>query len=410
MNHGKVIGSTLIVIGTSIGAGMLALPIISAAAGFVPAVLLLIAVWILMTFTGLLLLEATLQFKQYENNFSTMAKATLGIVGQVGAWISCLMLLYALTAAYIAGNTSLMVHLLQSVGIHSPNWVSSLLFTCVLGSAIFWSASTVDHCNRVLISVKGILLTGSFVFMLPHVNMIHLLSCCSGHSSKYLLTAVTIFLCAFGFHNVVPSLVNYIGLEPKALRKIIITGTTITCGIYFLWLLVTLGIMPLYGENSFSMVVKTDGSVGLFIQTLCALLHNKWLYYGINGFANIAMTTSFLGVALGLFDFLADGFHRSNTHFGRFQSALLTFIPPLLFALFYPEGFILALGYASVFVIVITILLPVLFVYQLRKRSASPALYRVRGGSWILIGLMILSVVFIGLQILSNLHYLPMLG
>ncbi|OGT07162.1 MAG: hypothetical protein A2103_03340 [Gammaproteobacteria bacterium GWF2_41_13] len=409
MNHSKVIGSTLIVIGTSIGAGMLALPIISAAAGFLSAVLLLTAVWILMTFTALLLLEATLRFKQYENNFSTMAKATLGIVGQVGAWISCLMLMYALTAAYIAGNTSLIASLFQSIGLHVPDWMNSLLFTGVLGAAIFWSTSVVDYCNRMLISVKGILLASSFAFMLPHINVIHLFDGYPGHSSKYLLAATTIFLCAFGFHNVVPSLVNYVGPEPKTLKKIIITGTTITFIVYFLWLLVTLGIVPLYGVNSFSTVAKAHESVGLFIQLLCALLHSKWLCYGINGFADIAMTTSFFGVALGLFDFLADGFHRSNTRLGRFQSALLTFIPPLVFALFYPEGFIRALGYASFFVIIITILLPVLIVYQLRKRATPISLYRVGGGPWILIGLMILSVGFIGLQILSSLHYLPVL-
>lgn len=60
-----------------------------------------------------------------------------------------------------------------------------------------------------------------------------------------------------------------------------------------------------------------------------------------------ALATSFLGVALGLFDYLADLFQRSNTAAGRLQTGAITFPPPLAFALFYPRGFVMALGYAG---------------------------------------------------------------
>ncbi|PMC11863.1 hypothetical protein CJ207_25730, partial [Klebsiella aerogenes] len=33
---------------------------------------------------------------------------------------------------------------------------------------------------------------------------------------------------------------------------------------------------------------------------------------------------------------------------GRIQSGVITFLPPLAFALFYPRGFVMALGYAGV--------------------------------------------------------------
>lgn len=62
---------------------------------------------------------------------------------------------------------------------------------------------------------------------------------------------------------------------------------------------------------------------------------------------------NFLGVSLGLFDFLADGFKQSNTHGGRFRTALLTFVPPFMFAILYPQRFILALGYAAIFVAIL---------------------------------------------------------
>lgn len=51
-------------------------------------------------------------------------------------------------------------------------------------------------------------------------------------------------------------------------------------------------------------------------------------------FADLALATSFLGVALGLFDYLADLFQRRNTVAGRLQTGAITFLPPLAFALF----------------------------------------------------------------------------
>ncbi len=43
----KTIGSTLLVAGTTIGAGMLALPLVSATTGFIPTLGMMIVVWAL---------------------------------------------------------------------------------------------------------------------------------------------------------------------------------------------------------------------------------------------------------------------------------------------------------------------------------------------------------------------------
>lgn len=74
-------------------------------------------------------------------------------------------------------------------------------------------------------------------------------------------------------------------------------------------------------------------------------------------FADLALATSFLGVALGLFDYLADLFQRRSTVSGRLQTGLITFLPPLAFALFYPRGFVMALGYAGVALAVLALLI-----------------------------------------------------
>jgi aromatic amino acid transport protein len=398
----QIIGSALILIGTAIGAGMLALPLISAQAGFIPALILLIGIWLLMTLTALLVLEVNLAFPINKNNFNTMAMATLGPVGQFVAWLTCLLLLYALTSAYIAGNASLLAQASQTFFNHSLSSDSdAILFTLVFGGIVFISTRSVDIVNRSLISIKGITLILILIVLLPHVNTAQLIH--QEGSVKYLWAAAPIFLTSFGFHTVIPSLSSYLNKDAKALKKIIVIGAAVPLLIYTLWLICALGIIPLVGSNSFTEIAAQGNSVGNFVGTLDKIVNNHWVSIGVDGFSNIAMTTSFLGVTLGLFDFLADGFKRKNSRAGRLQTALLTFIPPLAFAIYYPKGFIMALGYGAIFVAILEIILPVLMVYKLRQSQTLSSSYRAPIGNALLILILICGLVLIATQLLNSL-------
>ena len=151
------------------------------------------------------------------------------------------------------------------------------------------------------------------------------------------------------------------------MQKVILYGTIIPLVIYLIWLACSLGIIPLSGQTSFSSIATQNASVGGFIAAIDHLIHSHWVTASVDTFADVAMTTSFLGVTLGLFDFLADAFKRQNHRIGRLQTALLTYLPPFIFAVFYPQGFILALGYAAIFVAILEIILPSLMVHKLRN-------------------------------------------
>ena len=407
INYSKFVGSVLIVIGTSIGAGILALPLVSAPIGPIFAIGALVVIWALMTVTGLLVLEVNLSLEAKSCSFSSMADKTLGYSGKIIAWLSCLLLLYALTAAYIAGATSLLKELFYYYfSVEIPNFINASLFILILGGAVFWSTKATDFLNRGLISAKGILLLITIALLMPHVDIATMISQVALGKSEYLFAVFPIFITAFGYHTVIPSIRMYLGDKPRELRNIIILGTTVPLLIYIVWVGIVLNIVPLSGDgNSFEQI---KGSVGGFMMAVIAIINNKWVSFGINGFSNVAMTTSFLGVTLGLFDFIADGFSRSDTRLGRFQTAGLTFIPPLIFALYFPRGFILALGYAAIFVTILEIILPALMVYKLRyAQNMHKHLYEVWGGKSLLFVVAIIGIILIILQILISLHALP---
>lgn len=364
----KFIGSIMITIGTAIGAGMLALPMVSCNSGFFTTFILTIFIWLLMTLTGFLILEISLAFPLYKNNFATMAQATLGTTGKIITLITYLILLYAVTGAYISGNASLLSMLLNHYcHILVPNWMNAVLFTLVLGGIIFWSTRAVDCLNRALLGTKCVFLFLTLFLLLPYVKISLLIN--PHHEFSSIFMALPIFVCAFCYHMVIPSLINYNGKNVNILKKIIFCGTTITLLIYCFWLCVTLGIIPLKGVNSFATINNNHNDVGNFIEILTHIINKPLISMGIDAFANIAMTTSFLGVGLSLFDFLADSCKRQNNLSGRLQTSILAFLPPLVFAIFYPQGFVLALNYAAIFIIMLCVILPAVMVLKSRYKN-----------------------------------------
>lgn len=407
MNN-KILGSTLLVIGTTIGAGMLALPMVSARSGFISASIALIAIWAIMTISGLFILEVNLAFPEYRNSLGTMAGTILGCPGKVLMWVCTLLILYALTAAYVAGSASLLESMfMQYFQIKVPNWINVVIYVLVMGGLVFWSTRAVDYCNRIFLSLKGICLVIVLILILPHVNIAMLITDSHLHSPKYLWAILPILITSFGFHTVIPSITNYVGAKARELKIIIWVGTVTALLVYLFWLFASLGVVPLSGQYGFTELAKNHNSVGKLMENVSALLQNKYITTFINGFANFAMTTSFLGVTLSLFDFLADGFNRPNTHYGRAQTAALTFVPPVIFTLFFPEGFVLALKYSGFFITILLIILPGLMVYKLRKSNALKSSYRVFGGN-VTIGLVLLAGVFlIVVGMLALINVLP---
>jgi tyrosine-specific transport protein len=224
-----------------------------------------------------------------------------------------------------------------------------------------------------------------------------------------LFAATPVFLHIFNYHFVIPSLRMYAGDKANILKWIIVCGTVMSLIFYMLWAIATLGTVPTTGLNSFESLSQLGHAVDTpdFIKAITTIINNKWATTCINGFYNISMTTSFLGVSLGLFDFLADGFKRANTHSGRLQTAGMTFLPPVIFALFFPSGFIMALNYSSCFIAILCIILPALMVYRLRKNRELKSSYRSSISSKMLIPLAVFGGILFLLPILANLHLLP---
>jgi len=397
---GKIVGSTMLIMGTLIGGGVLALPMVGIGSGFLSVAALTIFMWALMLITGFLFVEVNLALPG-ENSFPSMAQKTLGSLGRLATFVSYLLLLYALVAAYISGGGSLLSQLFSLGGINFSSLWGSLLFVFILGICVFHGIKAVDHVNRYLFSFKAFFLIASLVLLTPYVDisnpLIH-------HGTvSYIWAAAPIFLCSFGYHVLIPTITHYLNRDVKTIRRVLITGTLLTMLIYIYWLFELLGLIS---KAQFAAFLHARGSTGELIALVMNQVNNRWIASVINGFANITITTSFLGVSLGLVDFLSDAL-KGSISLKRRDIVLLAFIPPTLFALFYPQGFIVALGYASICVAFSHVMLPAMMAWRMRKNCPQSS-YRMWGGRTLLVVVFLIGLALIVMQIMAS--WLPHLS
>ncbi|WP_440992634.1 amino acid permease [Cysteiniphilum litorale] len=356
-------GSAMIITGTSVGAGMLAIPATVAACGFWLASLLLIVVWFVMMLTALLLAEVNLAMPN-GTNFSRMAHATLGKGGQLITWISYLLLLYSLTAAYSAGGGNLIASGLNRVGLYLPDAVNSAIFILILGFFVYIGTRAVDHANKALMLIKFLAFFAFVVAIAPSIQQT--LLDVETHSFNFVWITFPILITSFGFHHIIPTLRSYVNSDRATLRKAIIFGSFIPLVIYLIWVLCTLGSIPIYGAESFQSIIQSGNTSAGIVGSYHSTHIGSFAYL----FESVAITTSFLGVTLGLFDFNRDTYRLQRpTHINKIAVFVITFLPPFLFAVFYPQGFIIALGYASIFVAILLIGLPAAMTWVIRARQ-----------------------------------------
>ncbi|EGU30274.1 aromatic amino acid transport family protein [Vibrio scophthalmi] len=398
MSKSKVLGSTLIIAGTTIGAGMLALPLASAGIGFSTSLTIMAALWALMAYTALIMVELH-QHASSDATLHTLAKQILGKKGKYLASFAMLFLFYSLCAAYIAGGGSQFNQRLdQWFDLKLSAASGTVIFTLLVASIVVIGTATVDKVNRVLFTLKLVAMATVLLFLAPNVTQSYLLS--MPIQQGLIVAAIPVIFTSFGFHGSIPAIVRYLDGDTPALKKAIVIGSAIPLVIYIFWQLVTLGVV------SQSELVDNQGLAAL-ISTLSATVQQNNIANIIGLFADLALLTSFLGVSLGLFEFLGDSINKQKN--SRVLTGLVTFTPPMCFALFYPQGFIMALGYAAIALAILAIFLPVVMIHKVR-RTEHNAPYQVGGGN---LGLMVctgVGVMIVSAQILITIGILPALG
>ncbi|WP_040975436.1 tryptophan permease [Necropsobacter massiliensis] len=414
MIHNKIpslFGGAMIIAGGTIGAGMLANPTSTAGVWFIGSIMVLIYTWFCMTTSGLMLLEANLHYPSGAS-FDTIVKDLLGKGWNLINGLSVAFVLYILTYAYITSGggitESFLNQLLSSEqsAVEIGRTFGSLIFCIILAAFVWLSTKAVDRVSTLLIAgmvISFVLsITGLVSSVKPEV-LFDSIAQGEPHYLSYVWVALPVCLVSFGFHQNVPSLVKYYHRDGNRVMKSVFVGTLIALIIYIIWQLAVQGNLP---RAEFAPVIEKGGDIAVLLDALSSYVQTDYIGLILRFFAYMAIASSFLGVTLGLFDYIADLFKLDDSAAGRTKTALLTFLPPLILSLLFPFGFVIAIGYAGLAATIWAAIVPALLAKACRRKFPHRS-YTVYGGNVMIYFIILFGLLNIFAQLAMQFGWLP---
>jgi len=385
---GSLISGALLISGTTIGAGMLALPFVTGVAGFGPAMAINTVCWLFMLCTGLLFLEVTLWMPEGSNLLS-MSRHFLGRWGWAIAGIAFLFLYYCLLVAYFSGGVPILIEGLEQVHMTiAPGW-GYFGVALIFGLILFAGSSAIGRINLILMG--GLILSYLTLIAMGSADVVSdRLE--QSNWSLGLLAAPTLF-SAYGYHNIIPSVTTYLRRDEKRMRYAIVLGTLLPFLVYSSWQWLVIGALPQ------SLIQETVESGKTITHALALASHNPWMVMVGRYFSLFAIITSLLGVAFSMIDFIGDGTKIPRHGWGRVLLCLIVIAPPALLSANVPGLFFSALHYAGGFgEAILNGFFPIALVWVGRYWHHLHSRHILRGGRLSLSLLMLITLIIVGYE------------
>ncbi|MEZ8961955.1 amino acid permease [Vibrio cyclitrophicus] len=361
-----MIGSSLIIAGTALGAGMLAIPMVLAQFGLLYGTLLMVLICFGTTYAALLLLEATIKAGG-GLGLNSIVRKTLGRQGQLLTNGLLYALLICLLMAYILGAGDLLSKLLSNFGIEITATTSQIVFTLIAGAVVASGTGVIDKLNRALFFVMLASLFATMTFLAPSMTQENLMQVTS-HDHVDLIKTSAILFTSFGFMVVIPTLVSYNHeATDKQLRNMVIVGSLIPLVCYLCWLFAVVGNLS---EEQFRSFKNVSDLMAAFEA------QSPWVGNILSTFTGLALLTSFFGVAMALFNQNKDMFNQNTA-----VTYCISFILPLVGSLLAADKFLQVLNYAGIILVFLAVFVPLVMVHKQRFMKVADDRYRAEGGN-----------------------------
>lgn len=373
----KQLGSIMLIAGTCIGSGMIALPIAFAEIGILPCLGLMILIWLLIYFTSLVSVELNLQAGKGET-LGNLGKKFSGKTAEIIGTSSFKILSYALMAVYIYAGSSVVQKMIQySYGASCDFILIAICYSLLSMLMLTLPIKFLDYINRFLfiglIFVIGLLVIGLFS-MIEWSNMPLIVD--NKSISISIRQILPVLFTAFGFQVIFHILTNYCNKDKVMLKKAFFWGSIIPAIIYMIWTSSILAVIydknPLFYEKMSNSPIE----VGDLIEELSVI--SKWTFVKmlVWWISLLTIITSVVGVGAGLKESLQEIVEKNFSLKCKTNllSAFLAIFPGFIVAALVPNAFIKVLGFAGMILVIIAILLPI---YLLTKIDFKKLNYKI---------------------------------
>ena len=350
-----------LIVGTTIGAGMLSLPLICQGLSWVMLLVFFSLSAFIMKTSACYLVEIKKKF-QNQDNLITYLKATYP------------QLIWPTKAIYLLFLWSLLAFYLSALAKASSLFLSNFSLAQSFYSAIlilFLTLSTQNQgrFNKMFVFIMFLALFSVLGILSPNLNITTFSHQLSQTSS---FNIFGILLTSFGFHHIIPSLSNYEqNLEHQ--KKAITLSILIIVFVYLLWVC---SILSLSKSENITLISPLD-----FLSNSHENLALKNFLLTI--FSFFASLTSSIGVSIGVHDFLKDiyhSYHLTNTssvtgerekNLPQLSIILLTVLPSLTVSVFTGESFLAILSLGSYLGLYLLVFIPCLIHYKIFNKRKS---------------------------------------
>jgi tyrosine-specific transport protein len=407
LNHqpGSVLGSTALIAGTTVGAGILALPAVTLPSGILPSTSGLIAVWLYALVSGLLVADVTLTTMRTEGRasigFLGVVEKILGKLGARMAGGAYLFMHYALLVAYISQGGEILADAAAKIGGVQilPTWLGTTTFTLLFGGIMYLGREKfIEKLNSAFVGIVIVSFLGLLFLASRHIQSSQLLF----QNWSTLGSAISVMSVALFFQNVVPLVVTQLEGDTRKIRQSIFMGSVIPLIMFLAWNAVILGSV------SSDMVHGASGGRTVFdpLQILRTGGAGEWLGVLVSIFSEFAIATSFIGFVYGLLDLFKDIFFTQGKFSNRLPLYSLALFPPMALGTLNPSIFFTALDYTGTFSIsVLGGIIPALMSWKQRQEQENLDSINqplVPGGKATLIVMIGVALAMMGRQIFSK--------
>ncbi|XP_048605494.1 tryptophan-specific transport protein isoform X2 [Brassica napus] len=386
---GSLSSAIFLVAGTTVGAGILAIPAVTQESGFLASAVACILCWAFMVVTGLLVAEVNVNTMSELGSggvslvcslsdrhflvmscFDFLVLFLAGLDGEEDSWIfwssSCILVLHSHTLHPPRGLHCSVFRHPYKLPRHSNMGECNSFLTCSWRHMLLWKPE-IHRCNQWS---SGVWTNCIFCSTRVASGDLHWEALLKANFEAVPMS-IPIIALSFVYQNVVPVLCTDLEGDLPKVRTAIVLGTAIPLGLFLVWNAVILGSFPDTGVSAERMIDplqqlrSTSVTVGPFVEA----------------FSLIAIATSYIGFVLGLTDFFSD-LLKLQTRQNKPFLYLLTLVPPLVLSLLDPEIFFKALDFAGTYgVLVLFGILPAAMSWSDRYVvSSSTATQLVPGG------------------------------
>lgn len=376
----KKVGAILLIAGTCIGSGMIALPMVLAKVGLIPSIGCMLFTWFVMYYTSLINLELNLQ-AGHGLSLGSLARYFSGKYAQMLGVISLKLLSYSLLAVFIYGGSSILQELLATKmeAKYSFNTIATWYAIAAM-ALLLLPIKLIDYFNRILfiglLAIVAVLIAGLAISI--DWSDLPLFSEQYNHPATWALLIPVVFT-SFGFQVIFHTLTNYCNKNVKVLKQAFFWGSLIPAIVYILWTYCILSVIHHDDPSFYAKMASGQVEVGQLIQALSTIAKWQTVQLLVWWISLLAIATSVLGVGVGLYDslkiMLAAKVHQP--HLCSVLASVLTVVPAYIVVIFVPNAFISVLGFAGMILAVIAVLLPAyLFHYVNKQKLHYPELRR----------------------------------